>query len=299
MTRSPSAEHILQEIREDNRSGATQLAQKGAQLLLDCLKSEKAEEIWALGKALIDAQPSMAPMVNLVNCLFAAINALEDPQAVRDKGSVAVQKFLDDLITGAEKIKANALPILKEKKKVMTHSYSSTIIEVLGYAQGIEVICPESRPLLEGLKTAKELGKKGIRVWIVVDSAAPSLMSECDMVIVGADAITPEGILNKIGTYALALAARDNRVPFYALAGTEKFLPPPFAQALRIEDRDPKEVTHEAIPNSPNSRVENRYFDITPLDLVTGVVTQEGVIRGKEVQKRLENIKINKGLLRP
>ncbi|MBN1254950.1 MAG: translation initiation factor eIF-2B [Deltaproteobacteria bacterium] len=293
MIRFPSAEHILRKIREDNRSGAAQLAQKGAQLLLDCLKIEKAEEIWALGKALIDAQPSMAPLVNLVNCLFAAINALEDPQAIREQGTAAVQKFLDNLITGPEKIKDHLLPILNGKKKVITHSYSSTCVEVLSNTKGIEVICPESRPLLEGLTTAKELGAKGIRVWIVVDSAAPSLMGECDAVIVGADAITPDGVVNKIGTYALALAARDNRVPFYALAGTEKFLPPPFVQALRIDEKDPKEVTQEAIPNSV---VENRYFDITPLDLITGVVTQEGMVPGKEVRKHLEGIKISTGL---
>jgi translation initiation factor eIF-2B subunit delta len=297
MIRSPSAEHILQEIREDNSSGAAQLAQKGAQLLLACLKSEKAEEIWALGKALIDTQPSMAPMVNLVNHLFEAIESLEDPHAIREKGTAAVQGFLDKLIAGpAEKIKGNALALLKGKKRVMTHSYSSTIIGVLGHAQDIEVICPESRPLLEGVRTAKELGTKGIRVWIVVDSAAPSLMNECDAVIVGADAVTSEGVVNKIGTYALALAARDNNVPFYALAGTEKFLPSPFAQALRIEEKDPKEITQEAIPHS---RMENRYFDITPMNLITSIVTQEGVFTGEEVQKRLESMRISKGLQEP
>jgi len=296
MTSSPSAEQILQGIREDKASGAAQLAQKGAQLLLDVLKEGEAEEVRDIGKALIDAQPSMAPMVNLVNHLFAAIESLQDQNAIKEKGVAAVQGFLDNLITGAEKIKGYALPLLKGKTKVMTHSYSSTCLGVLGHAKDIEVICPESRPLLEGVRTAKELGAKGIRVWIVVDSAAPSLMGECDAVIVGADAITPEGVVNKIGTYALALAARDNRVPFYVLAGTEKFLPAPFARALRIEERDPKEVTNETIPNSV---VENRYFDITPLNLITGVVTQEGVMPGAEVRKRLKGMRISKGLQKP
>jgi translation initiation factor 2B subunit (eIF-2B alpha/beta/delta family) len=121
-------------------------------------------------------------------------------------------------------------------------------------------------------------------------------MGECDVVIVGADAVTPQGVVNKIGTYALALAAREQKVPFYVLAGTEKFLPAPFSQALRIEEKDPEEVTQEVIPHS---KVENRYFDITPLELITGVVTQEGVIPGKEVQKVLEGMKISKGLQQP
>jgi translation initiation factor eIF-2B subunit delta len=289
MRNSPSAEHILQEVREDNSSGAAQLAQKGAQLLIDVLKGGETGEIRVLGKALVDAQPSMAPMVNLVNQLFAAINALEDPQAIQEQGIAAVQGFLDNLIAGPEKIKGNALSLLKGTSKVMTHSYSSTCLRVLEQTKTIEVICPESRPLLEGVRTAKELGAKGVRTRIVVDSAAPSLMGECDLVIVGADAVTPEGVVNKIGTYALALAAREGKVPFYVLAGTEKFLPFP----LRIEEKDPKEVTQEVIPNS---RVENRYFDCTPLDLITAVVTQEGVIPGAEVQKRLESMKISRRL---
>ena len=140
---------------------------------------------------------------------------------------------------GVEGIKRYGLALLKDKRKAITHSYSSTVLNVLGSCKGIEVICPESRPLYEGLRTAQELGERGIRVKIVVDSAASSLMGECDVVIVGADAITPDGVVNKIGTYGLALAARERKVPFYVLAGTEKLLPAPFAQALRIEERDP------------------------------------------------------------
>lgn len=296
----PSAEQILQGIREDNSSGAAQLAHKAAQLLLAYLKGEGGghlpQEILSVGRALVDAQPSMAPMTNLINYLFEAIESLKDPQTIREKGTEAVQNFLEDLITGAEKIKAHALPLLKWKEVVMTHSYSSTCLGVLGQAEGIEVICPESRPLLEGVSTAKELGAKGIRVRIVVDSAAPSLIGECDVVIVGADSITPECVVNKIGTYALALAAKEKGVPFYVLAGTEKFLPLHFAQALRIEEKDPKEVTNETIPNS---RVENRYFDCTPLDLITAIVTQEGVIAGKVVREVLESMTISKGLQKP
>jgi translation initiation factor eIF-2B subunit delta len=175
----------------------------------------------------------------------------------------------------------------------MTHSYSSTVLGVLEHARGIEVICPESRPLGEGLSTAKELGAKGIQVRLVTDFAALSLVGECDLVMVGADAITLAGVVNKIGTYGLALAAQDKKIPFYVLAGWEKFLPPPFSQALRIEKKDPQEVAQETMPNVV---VENRYFEITPLDLITGVVTQAGVISGDEVQKQLQGQLISKGL---
>jgi len=277
LARSSSPEERLQGIRADSRSGAAQLAQRGAQLLLDVLKEGRGEEIRALGKALVDAQPAMAPMVNLVNHLFHAIASLQDPQTIREKGTAAVQGFLEDLITASEKIKGHALPLLQGKRRVMTHSYSSTVLGVLEGARGIEVICPESRPLCEGLQTAKELGAMGIRVRLVTDFAALSLVKESDLVMVGADAITLEGVINKIGTYGLALAAKDKKIPFYVLAGKEKFLPAPFAQALRIEKKDPQEITKETIPNVV---IENCYFDLTPLDLITGVVTQQGVMPG-------------------
>jgi translation initiation factor 2B subunit (eIF-2B alpha/beta/delta family) len=286
----------LWEIREDTSSGAAEIAEQAAKLLLDALKQGKGDEIRALGKALIDAQPAMAPMLNLVNYLFHAIESIHDPQAIKEKGRAAVQGFLDSLRTASEKIRGHALGLLKGKKRVMTHSYSSTVLGVLEHARGIEVICPEARPLGEGLSTARALGEQGIRVRLVTDFAALSLVGESDLVMVGADAITLEGVVNKIGTYGLALAARDNSVPFYVLAGWEKFLPPPFAQALRIEKKDPQEITQETIPNVA---VENRYFDFTPLELITGVVTQAGVISADEVRRQLQGMEVSKGLQEP
>jgi translation initiation factor eIF-2B subunit delta len=283
----------LWEIKKDTSSGAAELAEQAARLLLDALKQGQGMEIKALGRALIDAQPAMAPMLNLVNYLFHAIESIQDPQAIREKGKIAVQGFLDSLRTASEKIRGHALGLLKGKKRVMTHSYSSTVLGVLVGARGIEVICPEARPLGEGLSTARALGEQGIRVRLVTDFAALSLVGESDLVMVGADAITLEGVVNKIGTYGLALAARDNSVPFYVLAGWEKFLPPPFAQALRIEKKDPQEITQETIPNVA---VENRYFDFTPLALITAVVTQAGVISADEVRRQLQGMEVSNGL---
>jgi translation initiation factor 2B subunit (eIF-2B alpha/beta/delta family) len=283
----------LWEIKKDTSSGAAELAEQGAKLLLDALKQGQGMEIRTLGRALIDAQPAMAPMLNLVNYLFHAIESIQDPQAIREKGKIAVQGFLDSLRTASEKIRGHALGLLKGKKRVMTHSYSSTALRVLEGARGIEVICPEARPLGEGLSTARALGEQGIRVRLVTDFAALSLVGESDLVMVGADAITLEGVVNKIGTYGLALAARDKAIPFYVLAGKEKFLPPPFSDAIRIEKNDPKEITRETMPHVA---VENRYFDFTPLELITAVVTQAGVISADEVRRQLQGMEVSNGL---
>ena len=158
------------------------------------------------------------------------------------------------------------------------------------------MICPEGRPLYEGLKTAKELAKRGIKVKLMVDFAAISRVNECNLVMVGADSVTPDGVVNKIGTYGIALVAKDNNIPLYVLTGKEKFLPWSFYQALRIEKKDPREVTQE---NIPNVAVENFYFDLTPLRLITGVVTQEGIIPAEGVLEALKKVKISRWLTEP
>ena len=283
----------LWEIRADTSSGAAEIAEQAARLLLEALQQGRADEIRVLGKSLIDAQPAMAPMVNLVNHLLHAIESIKDPQPIKEKGRAAVEAFLDDLRTASERIKGHALGLLKGKKRVVTLSYSSTAAHVLAQARGIEVICAESRPLSEGLHTARVLGAHGIRVRLVTDFAALSLVGESDLVMVGADAITGKGVVNKIGTYGLALAARDKSIPFYVLSGKEKFLPPPFSEAIRIEQKDPQEITRETIPHAI---VENIYFEFTPLELITGVVTQDGVIPGDAVRRHLQGMKVSKVL---
>jgi translation initiation factor 2B subunit (eIF-2B alpha/beta/delta family) len=283
----------LWEIKGDTSSGAAEIAKQAAELLLDALQQGQGEQIKALGRGLIDAQPAMAPMVNLVNHLFHAVESIQDPQQMREKGRAAVEAFLDDLRTATEKIRGHALGLMKGKKRVVTHSYSSTVLGVLEHARGIEVICTESRPLAEGLHTARALGEKGIRVRLVTDFAALSLVGESDLVMVGADAVTLKGVVNKIGTYGLALAAKDKKIPFYVLAGKEKFLPPPFSEAIRIEKKDPQEITRETIPHAV---IENRYFDFTSLELITGAVTQEGVISEKEILRLLQGMKVSEGL---
>jgi translation initiation factor eIF-2B subunit delta len=297
MNVSPSVTEILKEIRSDNLSGASQLAEKTARFLLDFLRDSSEEElllqIRTLSRALVDTQPSMAPIVNLVDHLFQATKGLDDSPEIKEKGILAIEGFLEGLTHGAERIITHALPLLRGKRTLLTHSYSATVLRVLECAKAVEVICTEARPLFEGTRTAKELGKRGINVRLVVDFAAFSLVRECDLVIVGADAITPGGIVNKIGTYGLALVAKEEGVPFYVLAGKEKYLPSPFSYALRIDKQDPKEVIEEAIINGV---VENFYFDLTPLNLISGVVTQDGVMSGQEVQESLDKMEISKEL---
>ena len=133
----------------------------------------------------------------------------------------------------------------------------------------------ETRPLLQGARlTAWELDRAGIPFAVVADGAAASLMAadDVDAVLTGADRIAANGdTANKVGTYALAVAAAHHGIPLYVVAPTSTLDPEtPDGAAIPIEDRDPAEV-------SARFPARNSAFDVTPASLVTAIVTEEGV----------------------
>jgi methylthioribose-1-phosphate isomerase len=147
----------------------------------------------------------------------------------------------------------------------------------------VEVFACETRPLLQGARlTAWELQDAGIPVTVLPDAAAPALLARgaIDAVIVGCDRVAANGdVANKIGTYAVAIAARRHGVPFY-VAGPCSTLDPATASGaeIEIEQRDGSEVRAVAGLDAATA-VWNPAFDVTPAELVTGLITDAGVLR--------------------
>jgi methylthioribose-1-phosphate isomerase len=146
----------------------------------------------------------------------------------------------------------------------------------------VQVIACETRPLLQGSRlTAWELNRDGIRVTVIPDSAAASLMrrNDIDVVMVGADRITEDVLFNKIGTYMLAVTAHHHDIPFYAAAPLSTFDPRRMEREVTIEERDGEELRRcgewQIVPDA--AAVRNPAFDATPLSLVTGIITEQGV----------------------
>jgi methylthioribose-1-phosphate isomerase len=150
----------------------------------------------------------------------------------------------------------------------------------------LEVLADETRPFLQGSRlTAWELARDGIPVTVVTDNMAGHLMSrgEVDLVIVGADRIAANGdVANKIGTYPLAVLAREHGVPFYVAAPLSTVdLATPDGAAIPIEERSPKEVLKLGGMSLAPPGVSARHpaFDVTPARLVTGIITERGIAR--------------------
>jgi methylthioribose-1-phosphate isomerase len=151
----------------------------------------------------------------------------------------------------------------------------------------LTVIADETRPFLQGSRlTAWELQRDGIPVTLICDNMAGYLMQqgEIDCVIVGADRIAANGdVANKIGTYTVAVLAREHNIPFYVAAPRSTIdLRLTDGSQIPIEERDAREVTHigdKAI--APEGiAVRNPAFDVTPARLITAIITEGGVISG-------------------
>ena len=147
----------------------------------------------------------------------------------------------------------------------------------------VNVIACETRPLLQGSRlTAWELIRDGIDVTVITDSSAAYLMrtGTIDTVVVGADRITNDAVFNKIGTYMHAVCARYHNIPFYVAAPLSTFDTQKSEREVIIEERDREEVTTMGcrvyVPDA--AVVKNYAFDATPMNLVTAIITEQGVL---------------------
>ena len=227
------------------------------------------------------------------------------------KGAAAVREGLlaEALAIDAEDVAACrrmgdlGAAMLPEGARVLTHCNAGALATAgYGTALGVirsaardgkirEVLADETRPYLQGARlTAWELLRDGIPTTVIADSMAGHLMAQkrVDAVIVGADRIAANGdVANKIGTYTLAVLAREHGLPFYVAAPLSTFdLETPSGDLIPIEERAPEEVTHHGgrrlVPEGAG--VRNPAFDITPNRLVTAIVCERGVARAPYVE---------------
>jgi methylthioribose-1-phosphate isomerase len=192
----------------------------------------------------------------------------------------------------------NGAGLVPEGKTVLTHCNAGALATA-GYGtalgviraavaagKNIDVFADETRPFLQGARlTAWELMHDGIPTTIITDNMAGHFLKSgrIGCVIVGADRIAANGdVANKIGTYSVAVLARENGVPFYVAAPISTLdLTLPSGDTIPIEQRSPLEVTHVfGVPVAPEGAVvENPAFDVTPHRYVTAIITERGVAR--------------------
>lgn len=239
--------------------------------------------------------------------LFWAIDRMKRvAEANRDKDLKSIRAILkaEAISIEAEDLRvcrdigSNGAGLIKEGATVLTHCNAGglatagygTALGVIRAAhdsgKNIRVIADETRPWLQGARlTAWELMKDGIPVTLISDNMAGWLMQkgEIDCCVVGADRIAANGdTANKIGTYAVAVLAKEHRIPFYVAAPISTLdLSLADGSGIQIEERAASEVTHiKGVAIAPEGvKVRNPAFDVTPARYITAIITEKGVAR--------------------
>jgi methylthioribose-1-phosphate isomerase len=230
-------------------------------------------------------------------CAAAERHAQKDTGTTWDAMLAEAQTIAREDAETCRRIGEVGAPLVPDGGGVLTHCNAGALAAAaygtalsmlyVAHEQGkrFRVYADETRPLLQGSRlTAFELAAAGIEVTVICDSAAASVMraGRVQMVVVGADRIAANGdVANKIGTYAVALAARHHRIPFYVAAPLSTFdLAVASGEEIPIEERPEEELRGpSAAPLVPSGACcYNPAFDVTPAGLLTGIVTERGLL---------------------
>jgi translation initiation factor eIF-2B subunit delta len=235
----------------------------------------------------------MAPLFHLVNDAMLAIESFSTVATAELGVRHVAQTFLRQLDQAQGQLCAAAWPILAQSPNILTFSYSSSVLAVLRAAKArhlpLQVFCTEGRPMLEGRHMAQQLAEAGIPVTFGIDAALPAFVARASGVLIGADSISSDGVINKVGTSVVALAARAAGVPCHVLASRQKWLPFVPAAVAVGEQRPAREVWSDP-PAGVN--VWNAYFERTPLHLFSGFFHERGLLAPGELAMELSGIPI-------
>lgn len=266
------------EIVKDTEKGAAELSLDVGYSILR-LDEEQVENYL---KEIIEKRYSMTPLLNLANEVFLTIERDEDMYE-------SIKSNILYLENSSKKASKHMKTILgdSEYSEICTLSYSSTVIRSLYDIDAVHVL--ESRPLMEGRRTAEKLVEKGVKTHVWTDASMSKALYNSDAVVLGADSVTVSGFLNKIGSYPLTLSAMEKGMPVYVVCDTSKLLPP----GLPIppgELHDENEVWGTSL----DIEIHNDYFELTPW-MDVKLVTENGL---EEVNDELFDKKLSDKLLR-
>ena len=274
----------------------------------DLPKEKFLEKMEEAANVIRSTRPTASNLFWAVDRIWKIISTCPDNPLMISELVVEESKILAQEDVNVNKsIGKHGAELLKDGDTVLTHCNAGSLATVqygtalapvraaIENGKKIQVIADETRPRLQGARlTAFELQFDKIPVKVISDTSSGLLMKlgMIDKVIVGTDRVTSDAVFNKIGTYLVALAARDNGIPFYVAAPTSTLSLEESSDDVVIEQRDSKEVSHvlgkvQIVPDGVECL--NYAFDITPFNLVTGIITEDGVFSPEELLKKYKN----------
>ncbi|MGZ6248527.1 MAG: s-methyl-5-thioribose-1-phosphate isomerase [Syntrophales bacterium] len=260
------------------------------------ISREKAkEELKRAANVLIYARPTTSANMNIhiMRILREAQDAIDRGEDAESVTYAYVQKNLEKRYRNSRQIAAYAVDLMPDDVSILTQCYAETLIGfvlLVSQEKGkkVSLICPETRPYLQGARlTASVACDMGVPVTVITDNMPAYILSKgmAQVFICAADVITLDGcVVNKIGTFQIALAAHFYGVPFYAL-GIPSAAHPDISK-VEVEERDPEETVHAMGIRTAKDGVKGYYpaFDITPPRLICAVITPKGVFSPSDLK---------------
>ena len=303
-------EEVASAIKEMRMRGAPLIgvaAAYGLALTAYHSKVEKREELMRQieesAKVLKETRPTAVNLFWAVDrILKKACETFGDAKAVAKVVVDEARRMADEDVEVNRKIGEHGSKLIDDKDVILTHCNAGSLATVdYGTALGIvrtaweqgkeiKVIATETRPKLQGARlTAYELKRDGIPVTLITDNMVGYVMSKrlVDKVVVGADRIVRDAVINKIGTYTIAVLAHEHNVPFYVAAPKSTFDLVHTSKDVIIEERNGEEVTYVGSQRTAPIEVKalNPAFDITPMKHVSAIICETGVLSATEFEK--------------
>jgi len=303
MEKYPEVEKIFNDIQKLNIQGATNVAIstfEGMKIFLELtdesdpkkLLSELSRVGWELALARDNEPLARNGVTYILHFFKERFPVLPTLSVMKHELTTLCDEYLGMIeSTKAQIIEKNAKN-LTYIDKMLTHCHSSTAVAIMkAIGKGdpdFEVVCTETRPRFQGRKTAKSMVEAGVKTTLIGDSAAESFVIgrgsvPIDAIFIGCDQITAEGhTINKIGSWGIAMAAYYAGKPLYVVGPFLKIDPDSFMDTVKIEVREDKELWDEA---PKGLRMYNPAFEIVDKDLITGYLTEFGMVLPDNIQK--------------
>jgi methylthioribose-1-phosphate isomerase len=265
-------------------------------------KEDLLVEIESCAKSLRKTRPTAVNLFWAIERVLNKIKVRGNSQDITKAVVEEAQRMADEDVETNREIGENGARLIEDGDAILTHCNAGCLATVdygtalavirVAFEQGkhIRVFATETRPLLQGARlTAFELKRDKIPVTLITDNMIGYVMSKklVSKVIVGADRIVKDAIINKIGTFTVAVVAHEHDVPFYVAAPRSTFDLTRFSRDVIIEERSPEEVIfygkQRIAPRGIN--VLNPAFDITPLKYVSGIICETGILSSAEFKK--------------
>ena len=294
-----SAEHVLREIDGMNVKGGSPFGRSAAWAFKLAIEQETLAtkealkaRIEDLSTKLTDLKPTMGTIANTIHFVHVCYEKHENEELAAIKAAIVklCEKIIATSFEAVKKLGVYGGNLIHDGETVMMHSYSSSLMSCFENAakRGVKfkMICTESRPLRESRLAVKMLQSFGIPVTYITDASIWEFLPKADLVIMGVDALAYNGdVANKMGAALVTQLANLCKVPVYVATEIYKLdYRTRFGYRIRLERRMKEEmILPDDFESLEGIDVFNQFFDLTPANQVTGVITQYGIINPASV----------------